>query len=87
VIRAAAARAAANVAAGAVAPPPYEAPFEFEIELRSAMSAEARANAEGRGIDVVDERTAAFRHDDMAMAYRMAIFCTSLASGAGNRGW
>jgi D-amino peptidase len=87
VIRTAATRAVERVKAGEIEVPPYEPPFRFEVELRQPLAEAATANATGRGIAIVDERTVAFEHDEMSMAYRMAIFCCSLSNGAGNRGW
>lgn len=74
IIRAAAMRATDRVRAGDVAVPDFSSPFEFEIELRNPIDpAIAEKIVEHHPeFTLVDDRTVAFSHAEMAQAYRMA---------------
>jgi D-aminopeptidase len=74
IIRAAAARATERVRAGDIGAPDFSSPFEFEIELRTPIEPEIAEQIRTRHPEfhLVDERTVAFSHAEMAHAYRMA---------------
>jgi D-amino peptidase len=88
IIRAAARRATERVGHGDVEVIDVKAPLRFEIELRAPFNDEAR-DAFGRfpDFELRGDRTVAFEHDEMAVAYRMAAITQVLASGQQVRGW
>ena len=78
----AAARATERVRAREIAAPDFHPPYELEIDLRTPLSDEARAAFAERfpEFTVHGDRTVAFAHDDMAVAYRMAAIVSFIAT-------
>jgi D-amino peptidase len=81
IIAAAAERAVGRLHAGEIVAPDFVTPFEFEVELRTALSGDARAVIAERfpEFSIVNDRTVAFEHTEMAVAYRMAAITQFLA--------
>ena len=67
--------------AGEITAPDFTTPFAFEVELRAPLSGDARSVIGERFPEfrIVDERTVAFEHAEMAIAYRMAAITQFLA--------
>jgi D-amino peptidase len=89
IIRAAAERAVEGVQAGDVPVPDFSSPFEFEIELRQPVDpaiAEQIAQHHPE-FSLVDDRTVAFSHAEMAQAYRMAAVTQVLVQQGAVRGY
>jgi D-amino peptidase len=80
-IAAAAERAVTRLHAGEITAPDFVSPFAFEVELRSPLSDDARTAIGQRFPEfrIVDDHTVAFRHAEMAIAYRMAAITQFLA--------
>jgi D-amino peptidase len=80
-IAAAAERAINRLRAGEIIAPDFTSPFAFEVELRKPLSSEARAviGERFREFSILDDRTVAFEHAEMAVAYRMAAITQFLA--------
>lgn len=78
----AAADAVERVRAGSIAPIEFAPPFRFEIELRRPLSEDARAalGERFREFEIVGDRTLAFEHTDMQVAFRMAAISSHLAN-------
>jgi D-amino peptidase len=81
IISDAAQRAVERVRAGAIAVPEFASPFAMEVELGAPMTDAARDAFAQRFPEfrVVDERTVAFAHADMHLAYRMAVIVQFIA--------
>jgi D-aminopeptidase len=80
-IESAAARAVERLAVGEMRLIEFRPRFEFEIDLRQPITPEARAVIGERfpEFTVSGERTIAFAHEEMAVAYRMAAITQFLA--------
>jgi D-amino peptidase len=78
----AATSAVERVRAREVAPIEFVELFDFEIDLRKALSDEARSAIEDRFPEfaIVGDSTLAFSHKDMKMAFRMAAITSFLAN-------
>jgi D-amino peptidase len=81
IIAAAAQRAIERLRAGEISAPDFSSPFEFEVQLRTPLSDDARGTITQRFPEfrIVDDHTVAFQHAEMAMAYRMAAITQFLA--------
>jgi D-amino peptidase len=81
IISDAAANAVERVKAGTVAPIEFGDRFDFEVELRKELTDDARAAIEQRfpEFTIVGDRTLAFSHAEMKMAFRMAAISSFLA--------
>ena len=80
-IRTTARKALKRVRKGKVAPPPLPARVAMEIELRTSMTAAVQESIAEHHPEftVKDDRTLAFEHDEMAVAYRMACIAGTIA--------
>lgn len=81
-IAVAAAHAVERVRAGEIVAADFHPPYEMEVELRQPLPEDARRAISTRfpEFTVRDDRTVAFVHDDMAVAYRMAAIVQFLAT-------
>jgi D-amino peptidase len=81
IIASAAQLAIERLRAGEITAADFAPPFSFEIELRSPLSEDARAVIGDRfpEFTVTDDKTVAFEHSEMAVAYRMAAITQFLA--------
>jgi D-amino peptidase len=81
IIAAAAQRAVERLRAGEITAPDFTTPFAFEIEMRKPLSDDARSVIGERFPEfrLLDDRTVAFEHAEMAIAYRMAAITQFLA--------
>ena len=71
-----------SVRDGRVSPIDVATPFCFEIELRTPLSTESREAIETRFPEfaIIGDRTLAFEHADMKIAFRMAAISSHLAA-------
>ena len=81
IIADAARRAVERVRAQEIAVPEFDSPFAMEVVLGTPLSKAALGAFAERfpEFHVVDERTVAFSHADMPMAYRMAVIVQFIA--------
>ena len=81
IIAEAARRAVERVRAREIVAPEFASPFAMEVELARGLSDAARDAFASRFSEfrVVDDRTVAFSHSDMHVAYRMAVIVQFIA--------